>query len=136
MSEWKAEEFAEALLGNDNDLDNELASEILQAYKIDEDGLVSSFKILLREKLGNLPEESKEANNLRRTLNSVIKSEKESSPHFAKPRDHIKNLFDGLSSAFQKPAYSFHKRTNGEMPDQDVKLLDDLSRELEDEDET
>ena len=135
MSKNKTEEFVDAILGSGDDLDDELATSILSLHLIDEDVLTVEFKARLTSRLAELPDNSKEAHNLRRTLSKVIEQEKQESPDFAKPKDYIGDLMRDMVAVFPKPIYSFHKRADGDMPSNDKNILDEPEEELGDESE-
>lgn len=131
----KNEEFIDAILGNDEDMDDESARAILSLYSVDVDALTSELKKKLRSTLAELSEDSKEAHNLRRTLANVVKYEKDSDPSSVKPKDYIDGMMNNISAAFRRPVYSFHNRADGEMPKEDKDILDGLAQELEDDGE-
>lgn len=129
----KNEEFVDAIIGRDEDIDEDSARAILSLYSVDVDSLTTELKKTLRAKLGELSDDSNESHNLRRTIANVVRDEKAKDPSSIMPKDYINNLMSNVSAAFPKPVYSFRNRSEGEMPSGDRDILDGLARELEDD---
>ena len=129
----KNEEFIDAMIGKDEDLDEDSARAILSLYSVDVDSLTTELKKTVRATLGELSEDSKEAHNLRRILANVVKYEKDKDLSSIKPKDYINAMMNTISTAFPKPVYSFRNRSEGELPIGDKNILDGLAKELEDD---
>lgn len=131
METNETKNFVDAILGTGEDLHDELANAILKLHSIDEHDLTADFKAALRERLSLVPEESKEAHNLRRTLSNVVRYEKETSPDFARPKHYVRDIMNEVQAAFPKPVYSFRNRSEGAMSQNDEKILSELAKELD-----
>lgn len=132
FSKTKKEQFIDAVLGRDDEMNDELASSILAEYGIDESGLVDGFKRSIQEDLRLIPSDSSEAVNLRATVRKITEYQKASDSEAAEPKNYIADVFNSVRSAFQKPRFAFHNQ-KGELPESDKEILDELEKELSDE---
>lgn len=131
----KKKNFEDAIFGREDEISDELAIKILNLNNIDETELLPGFKARIQERLRNISPNDQEAANLLATLRNITEYQKKTSPGEQEPRNYIKELFDGCSNAFRKPILSFHNRQDGEMPDEDRLILDQLKEELNDDSE-
>lgn len=133
------EKLVEALIGSDDDFeDEECSEEYLEAFGIDPDSLVSEFKDYLQEKArrhqaegGSVPD------SISNALRAVRDHLKSSNPMNVDPDDHIDRLLSGQlaqgASAGQY-ARALRRTEDEEMSEEDEQILDALEAELEEGD--
>lgn len=125
------EEMLDAILGADGEMTDELASDILAEYGVDESKLLDHFRASVRQHLRQIPTESDESKKLGAMLRNIAEYQKASSPEAISPKDWIVGLMGNLIPAQSAPAYSFRERKEGNLPDSDQSILDELKKELE-----
>lgn len=129
------QKILESLLGSDDDFgDEECSEQYLIAAGIDPSTLASEFKEHLQEKAHQqLAEEglvSEPINSALRSLRTHIKS---SDPMNVEPDVHIDQLLGGQlagGSSAVGYAYAYRNQKDGEIPDDDNRILDSLEAEL------
>lgn len=124
------EEMLDAILGADEEMTDELASEILAEYGLDESKLLDNFRTSVRQHLQQIPAESHESKRLGAMLRNVAEYQKASSPEAISPKEWVAGLLGDLVPAQSTPAYSFRERKEGTLPDSDQGILDELKKEL------
>lgn len=128
------EEMIDAIIGIDEEMDDDTAREILESYGLNEDDLLAEFKQCIRVELRNIDPATRESENLGKTLKNINDFQNQSSPYSVVPKDWVSGMLNKLLPESQtKPLYSFHNRNDGEMSDHDKKILDDLEDELKEE---
>lgn len=128
------EELYESILGPDEELDDELADEIMQTYNISEAELVEEFKNRLQADARRIyAETGKASDELTDAIRNVGKHQQNSAPEIIEPKTLIGGLLNGNlpSPTHSKVSYAFRK--DGELTDNDKKILDDLTTKLENE---
>ena len=139
MSKWKnkptrvkseREQLIDAIIGADEEMTDELASEILGFYGIADNDLIESFKASISEMLKNLPIESEGAKRIAGMQRNLRDYQKEITGVNLSPKERIAQLFGGLFTPPVTASYSFRDRTEGELPDSDIAILDELKKEL------
>jgi len=134
------EELVEALIGNDDDFeDEECSEEYLDAFGIDPNTLVLQFKEHLQERArrhqaenGSVPDSISDA------LRAIRDHLKSSDPMNVDPDDHIDKLLSGqLARGASAGGYarSLRRKDGEEMSEEDEELLDALEAELEGDDQ-
>jgi hypothetical protein len=131
----RREEMIDAILGHDEEMTDEMASDILTLYGVTENDLIDNLKASISEKLKHLPAESDVARRLGGMLKNLRDYQKEITGAKLSPTDRISQLLDGLFTPPLTARYSFRDRKEGELPDSDQTILDDLKKELLDRSE-
>ena len=126
----KHEQMIDAILGTDEEMSDESASEILGLYGLTDNDLINSFKTSMSKRLQELPAESEEARNLGGMLRNVRDYQRNVTGERITPKDRISKLLDGLLTPPFVVSYAFRDRKDGELSDSDKQILDDLKREL------
>lgn len=135
------DKFFEALLGPDEEVDDETAREVLKAQGIDPSDLISEFKSRLDEEARKMRLEGKSIptpmQNALENLRAAI-SKAKSQPEI-QPDSWIANLLDGNPNTYGNAAStlsSFRGRKSGEaVSAKDKALLESLKAELEGDDQ-
>lgn len=132
----RIEAAIDAMLGPDDEMiDNELASELLVSYGIDENQLLPDLKKSIEDHLKELGEDSKKAKNLRNTLSSITAYQRAQSPDGLSAKEWVaKSVTDAEPPLKARVAYSFRNRKDGKIPERDKHILDNLEAELNNED--
>ncbi len=130
------ERFLDAILGSDEEMDVELADEILASHDITGSELVEDFKLRLQAELRSHYQETNEISKpLETALKSIQEQQRASQPKPVKADWWIDSfLGEGISSSAQSQLqYSFHRQTQGAVSANDKKILDELEGELTEE---
>lgn len=133
------EDLMDAILGPDEEMDDDLADEILNSYGLRGPQLVEEFKLLVEAELKRHYQETSEISKpLEVALRSIIDQQRSAQPAPVQADSWIEaflagNVSSGASSRF---LYSFHKQKEGSVSEKDKELLDELERELEGSDAT
>lgn len=120
----------DAILGSDEEMPNESATEILGLYGLTDNDLINSFKTSMSKRLQELPSDSGEAKSLGGLLRNVRDHQKDLTGERLTPKERISRLLEGLITPPATVSYAFRERKDGELPDSDKQILDDLKREL------
>lgn len=131
----KQEQMLDAILGADDEFTNDEAADILALYGLSDNDLIDSFKASMSRELAQLPLDSKEGKQLGGTLRHVRVVQMELTGEKLTPKERISRLVGGLLSPTVSASYAFREKTDGELPDTDKKILDDLRKELLDRSE-
>ncbi|MBK9215827.1 MAG: hypothetical protein IPM59_09550 [Chloracidobacterium sp.] len=126
----KHEQMIDAILGSDEEMSNESATEILGLYGLTDNDLIDSFKASMSKRLQELPADSDDAKSLGGLLRNVRDYQKGLTGERLTPKERIAKLLDGLITPPTAVSYAFRERKDGELPDSDKQILDDLKREL------
>ena len=128
----KREQMIDAILGIDEEMSDESASQILGLYGLTDNDLVNSFKAALARRLADLPANSEEVRNVGGLLKNVRDHQKVITGQNLSPRERISNLVDGLLLPPVSANFAFRDRKEGELPDADKEILEGLKQELRD----
>lgn len=124
------EEMIDAILGADEEMTDELASEILTFYGIAENDRIDNLKASIAERLKHVPAESDAARQLGGMLRNLRDYQKELTGAKLSPLHRVSELLDRLFAPPLTTSYDFRDRKEGELPDSDQAILDDLKKEL------
>jgi hypothetical protein len=127
------EELFDAILGPDEEMDDELADEILSSYDLTGSQLVEEFKVRLQSELKRHFEETNEISKpLETALKSIMARQRASEPAPVEAEPWIGSVLAGsvASSAPAELLYSWHKQKEGAVSDKDKRILDELEGEL------
>lgn len=124
------EEMIDAILGPDDEMTDKLASDILTLYGITENDLIDNLKASISKRLKHLPTDSDVARRLGGMLRNMRDYQKEITGAKLSPSERISQLLGGLFTPPVTASYSFRDRKEGELPDSDQEILDDLKNEL------
>src|SRR5688500_4493006 len=102
----KEDQVLDAILGPDEEMDEEMAGYILAQHGVDEFSLVDEFKRSLQEEVRSLSQDSQEAINLNTTIRNITEYQRASSPALMKPADLLEGIFNQSTSAFPRPVYA------------------------------
>ena len=131
----KKEQMIDAIVGPDEEIDDASATEILNLYGLTDNDLINSFKAAITRKLNELPPESADARDLGGMLRGVRDHQKTLTGEKLSPKERISRLVDGLLTPPVSASYAFRERKEGELPDSDKQILEDLKKELLERDE-
>jgi len=120
----------DAILGPDEEMTDELTSDVLTLYGVSENDLIDNLKASISQRLKDLPAESDAAQRLAGMLKNLRDYQKEITGAKLSPTKRISQLVDGLFTPPLTARYSFRDRKEGELPDSDQTILDDLKKEL------
>lgn len=137
VEKTRCEEMLDAILGPDEEMDDALADEILQTYEITEAELVEEFKTRLQADARRFFQETgKPSDNLTNALHSIRDYQQKAAPQMPEPKTLIGSLLNGIlpPQTHSQTALSFRNRKDGELSDNDKKILDDKKAEVEGED--
>ncbi len=126
----KQEEMIDAIIGVDDEMTDELASEILTLYGITENDRIDSLKASIAERLKQVPAESDAARQLGGMLRNLWNYQKEITGANLSAGQRISELLGGLFAPPLSASYSFRDRKEGELPESDQAILNDLKKEL------
>jgi hypothetical protein len=126
----KQEEMIDAIFGADEEMTDELASEILTLYGITENDQIDNLKSSIAEKLKHMPIESDATRQLGGMLRNLRDYQKEITGAKLSPNERISELLGGVFTPPVTASYAFRDRKEGELPDSDQAILDDLKKEL------
>jgi hypothetical protein len=131
------DELYEALLGSDEEMDDEEASEILAGHGINSSDLLLEFKSRVETDARRIQSNGKTIpvpmQNAIKNLRATIDSQKQEE-NSIDPAEHIESLLSGKAQAATNSAgrYSFRNRKAGEkISNNDRNLLDSLEDEVE-----
>jgi hypothetical protein len=124
------EQMIDTILGANAEMTDELAAATLSFYGITENDLIDSFKSSISKRLNHLPLDSEEAKRLAGVLRNMQDFQKGISGEKLSPKERISQLFGGLFTPPVSATYSFREKKEGELPDSDQQILDDLKKEL------
>ncbi len=130
------EELFDAILGPDEEMDDELADDILRSYNLTGSQLVEEFKLRLKSELKDHLQATNEISKpLEGALKSIIEQQRASQPEPVKADSWIAGFLGGSISLGAQPQllYSFHKQKEGAVSANDKKILDELEIELGEE---
>lgn len=126
----------DALLGLDEDVDSEMAEDILNSYGISSEELVSDFKLLiqqeLRENNGNA-EKKKESENMLMVLKDISNYQRANDPKQIEPKSLIQGFLDGSMPAKLKSSFAFRNKSKDGLSENDEQILKELEKELDEE---
>ncbi len=127
------EELFDAILGPDDEMDDELAEEILSSYDLTGPQLVEDFKLLLQSELKHHFEETNEISKpLETALKNIMAEQRASEPAAVEAEPWIGSILAGTvtSSAPAELLYSWHRQKEGAVSEKDKRILDELEGEL------
>jgi hypothetical protein len=130
------EELLDAILGPDEEMDDELANKILDHYNLTGAQLVEEFKLRLQAEAKSHFQETNEVSKpLEAALKSIREYQRAAEPEPVRAESWIDAFLRGsiASGAQQQPLYSFHRLREGSATANDQKILDELEAELGDE---
>lgn len=130
------EELLDAILGPDEEMDDELADEILRTYNLTGSQLVEEFKLRLQAELKSHLQATNEISKpLEAALKSIRDQQRASEPEPVRADSWIDGFLGGSIAAGAQPQllYSFHRLRQGAATANDKKILDDLEAELGEE---
>jgi hypothetical protein len=130
------EALLDAILGPDEEMDDELADEILRDHDLTGSELVEEFKLRLQAEIKNHLQATNEISKpLEAALKSIREQQREAEPEPVEADSWITGFLVGSISASAQPQllYSFHKQTEGTVSANDKKILDELETELGEE---
>ena len=128
----------DAILGSDEEMDEETATEILQLYGITGSQLLEGFKLRLNAELRKHHEETNEVSKpLSAVLQSVREQQRQSESESVTFQSYIANFLNNpmTHNTETYALYSFHKLQEGEVSEEDKNILDELRAELENDEE-
>lgn len=128
------EQLLDSILGPDEEMDDELADEILGSCGLTGSDLVEGFKLRLQAELRRHYQETNEISpSLGAALRSIRETQNQPEPELEDPKSRVSNiLHDNASSNNQgKVLYAFHNLAEGEVSENDKQILDELRNELE-----
>ncbi len=130
------EELCDAILGPDDEMDDEMADDILRGYDLTGPQLVEEFKLRLQ---AELKDHLQATNEISKPLEAALKSIRDQQ-HAAEPEpiradSWIDDFLGGIISSGTQPQllYSFHRQREGAVSANDKKILDELEAELGEE---
>ncbi|MBA2525929.1 MAG: hypothetical protein H0V18_09135 [Pyrinomonadaceae bacterium] len=130
------EELFDAILGPDEEMDDELADEILDSYNLTGPQLVEEFKLRLQAEIKSHLQATDEISKpLEAALKSIRDQQRASEPEPVRADSWIDGFLGGSIVAGAQPQllYSFHRLRQGAATANDKKILDDLEAELGEE---
>ena len=130
------EELLDAILGPDEEMDDELADEILRSHNLTGSQLVEEFKLHLQAEIKSHLQATNEISKpLEAALKSIREQQREAEPEPVEADSWIAGFLGGTISAGAQPQllYSFHRQKEGAISASDKKILDELETELGEE---
>ena len=133
------DEVRDALFGNDIDLDEETAEEILRSHGVSSDAMVDELRALMQERIRkNAAQGGKEVENenLLFFVRDITNYKRARSPDAVKPESWVKSLVDNTTATLfpnHATAKSYRNREDGDLSENDRKLIDEAESELGDE---
>lgn len=130
------EELLDAILGPDEEMDDELADEILRSYNLTGSQLVEEFKLRLQTELKSHLQATNEISKpLEAALKSIRDQQHAAEPQPVRADSWIDSFLGGSIFAGDQPQllYSFHRLRQGAATANDQKILDELEAELGEE---
>jgi hypothetical protein len=130
------EQLLDSIFGPDEEMDDELADEILGGCGIIGSELVEEFKLRLQSELRQHYQETNEVSQpLSAVLRSIRESQTQPESESDDPKSRITNILHGIvpSSNQGDVMYSFHNLADGAVSGNDKQILDELRTELESE---
>jgi len=127
------EQFLDTAFGPDEEIDIDLADEILGSHGISGGELIEEFKLRLQAELRSHYQETNEISKpLETALKSIQEQQRASQPAPVNADSWIDDLLGGdiPKSSQLKPQYSFHRQKEGAVSANDKKILDELEGEL------
>lgn len=126
------EELFDAILGPDEEMDDEQADEILRSYNLTGSQLVEEFKLRLQAELKNHLQATNEVSKPLEALKSIREQQRAAEPEPVEADSWIAGFLGGGISPSTQPQllYSFHKQKEGAVSANDKKILDELETEL------
>ncbi|SRR6266851_2756106 len=131
----KREQFLEIIFGPDDEIDVEVADEVLASHGISGTELVEEFKLRLQAELRRHYQETNEVSKpLETALKSIQELQRASQPKPVQAHSWIDGLLTGNPSSSDQSQllYSWHKQKEGLVSENDKRILDDLEGELTD----
>lgn len=129
------EEFFDAILGPDEELTEKVARDILDTYRVTSEQLVNNFKARLQQRIKQITDETGTVpKSLEATLKNVREYQKEKAPKAVDADEWVADIFSDalLPSAHSAPLYDLRNRAAGEVSENDRRILNDITAELED----
>ncbi|HYX27300.1 MAG TPA: hypothetical protein VE863_01940 [Pyrinomonadaceae bacterium] len=126
----------DAILGPDEEMDDELADDILRSYDLTGPQLVEEFKLRLQAELKHHLQATNEISKpLEAALKSIRDQQRAAEPEPVRADSWIDGLLGGSIAAGTQPqlVYSFHRLRQGSATANDKKILDELEAELGEE---
>lgn len=126
------EELFDAIFGPDEEMDEELAEEILATYGIAGSDLVEEFALRLQAELRkHYAETHKVSEPLSAALKSIREQQRAAEPVPVKPEPWIASVLGGTRQDAQcQPQVSFHNLQKDAVSMNDKEILDELENEL------
>jgi hypothetical protein len=132
------EQLLDSILGPDEEMDDELAAEILTSCGITGSELVEEFKLLVQSELRQHYQETNQVSQpLSGALRSIRESQTQPEAEPDNPKSRITSILHGTVPPNNQSTvlYAFHNLADGEVSGNDKQILDELRAELEDEQE-
>lgn len=133
------DEVRDALFGDDLEIDADTAEKILQSHGISSDAMVDELKALMQERIrANASEGGKEIENenLLYFVKDITNYKRSRSPEAVKPEGWIKSIIDNTTAGLfpnHTNASAFRGRKDGDLTENDQKLIDEVESELDEE---
>jgi hypothetical protein len=130
------EELLDAILGPDEEMDDDLADEILRSYNLTGSQLVEEFKLRLQTEIKSHLQATNEISRpLEGALKSIRDQQRAAEPQPVRADSWIDSFLGGSVFAGNQPQllYSFHRLRQGAATANDKKILDELEAELGEE---
>jgi len=140
LPEPESDEVREALFGKDLDIDAETAEEILESHGISTEAMVDELQALMQERIRkNASEGGKDAENenLLFFVRDITNYKRSRSPEAVKPESWVKSLIDNTTATLfpdHTTARTFRNRKEGDLSENDQKLIDEAEAELNEDD--
>jgi len=130
------EELLDAILGPDEEMDDELADKILGSYNLTGSQLVEEFKLRLQAEIKNHMQATNEISQpLEAALKSIRNQQHAAEPEPVRADSWIDAFLGGSIGSAAQPQllYSFHRQRQAAVSANDKKILDELEAELGEE---
>jgi hypothetical protein len=134
-SKSEREQFLDVIFGPDEEVDENLADEILASHGITGSELVEEFKLRLQAELRSHYQETNEISKpLKTALKGIQEQQRASQPKPVQAHSWIEDLLTGNVSSNAPPQllYSWHKQKEGVVSENDKRILDELEGEMKD----
>jgi hypothetical protein len=132
------EQLLDSIVGPDEEMDDELADEILSSCGITGSDLVREFKLRLQAEIRRHYQETNEVSpSLGAALRSIRESQARPESESDNPQSRINNILHSTAPSNNQGevSYAFHNLADGEVSEIDKQILDELRIELESDQE-
>lgn len=131
----ETEELFDAILGPDEEISQKVADDIIETYEITREQLVDTLKVRLQERIKEIRDETGTIPRaLEAMLTNVREYQREKAPKSVDADEWVADIFSGdlLPSAYATPLYDLRNRAAGEVSENDRRILNEITAELED----